>query len=57
MNYPQKPVIAGNWKMYKTVAEARELASAVVRGLSEVKNASLILIPPFTAIKEVKRVV
>jgi len=57
MNYPKKPVIAGNWKMYKTIAEARELASGIVRGYSEVREASMILIPPFTAIPEVKRVV
>jgi len=57
MQLPKKPVIAGNWKMHKTIAEARELAQAVVRGLAEVKAATLILIPPFTAIQEVRRAI
>ena len=29
------PLIAGNWKMYKTIAEAVELAEAVLRGLGD----------------------
>lgn len=54
----RKPVIAGNWKMYKTIAEAKELAEAVVRGFdNSFGAATLILIPPFTAIQEVKRTV
>lgn len=53
----KKPVIAGNWKMYKTIAEARELAMAVARDFSGASQASLILIPPFTAIQEVKKTV
>jgi len=57
MNKIKKPVIAGNWKMHKTIAEARELAEAVVRGFSEVSSATLILIPPFTAIQEVKKTI
>ncbi|MCR4396387.1 MAG: triose-phosphate isomerase [Candidatus Saccharicenans sp.] len=57
MTTPKKPVIAGNWKMHKTIAEARELAGAVARGWPEVKAATLILIPPFTAIQEVKKTV
>ncbi|MGB9836970.1 MAG: triose-phosphate isomerase [Candidatus Saccharicenans sp.] len=53
----KKPVIAGNWKMHKTVAEARTLAEEVVRKFPEVSAATLVLIPPFTAITEVKRAV
>ncbi len=53
----KKPVIAGNWKMYKTIAEARDLAGAVVEGFPGVREATIILIPPFTAIQEVRRTV
>ena len=28
---PRVPLVAGNWKMYKTVPEARDLATALVR--------------------------
>jgi triosephosphate isomerase len=56
MNSWKKPVIAGNWKMHKTIAEAISLAKAIVSGAGNVQKASLILIPPFTAINEVKKV-
>jgi len=57
MSSLKKPVIAGNWKMYKTISEARALAEEIVRKSPEVSAATLILIPPFTAIAEVKKVV
>ena len=45
--------IAGNWKMFKTVAEAEELARQLVRSLdSEAKK--LMIAPPFTALQAVK---
>ncbi|MDD8031276.1 MAG: triose-phosphate isomerase [Acidobacteriota bacterium] len=56
MDHLKKPVIAGNWKMNKTIAEARELALNIVNGWTET-GATLILIPPFTAIQEVRRTV
>jgi len=49
-----KPVVAGNWKMYKTISEARELTAEIVSQAAGLSGASLILIPPFTAIQEVK---
>lgn len=57
MNQLRKPVIAGNWKMHKTIAEARLLAGDILRKHGEVSAASIILIPPFTAIAEVKKAV
>lgn len=50
-----KPVVAGNWKMYKTISEARELTAEIVSQAAGLSGASLILIPPFTAIQEVKK--
>jgi len=55
MNSWKKPVIAGNWKMHKTIAEAISLAKAIVSGAGNVQKASLILIPPFTAIMKSKK--
>jgi triosephosphate isomerase (TIM) len=47
------PFIAGNWKMYKTVAEAvvfvKELRSAV----KDVADVEIVLAPPFTAVHAV----
>jgi triosephosphate isomerase len=44
------PIIAGNWKMHKTTAEARALASGIVREVGEVRDVQVVLCPPFTAL-------
>lgn len=53
----KKPVVAGNWKMHKTIAEARNLALEIASKAEEIREATLILLPPFTAISEVKKAV
>jgi len=44
------PVVAGNWKMFKTVAEARHMVSEMVPGLQPIKGVEKVLCPPFTAL-------
>ena len=44
------PVVAGNWKMNKTVAEARELVSIIKGKLLEIPNVEKVLCPPYIAI-------
>ena len=44
------PIMAGNWKMHKTAAEAKELAQAVVAGTSTINGAEVVLCTPFTAL-------
>ncbi len=52
---PRVPLVAGNWKMYKTVPEARDLATALVR--SDLPAAVEVAVcPPFTALADVGRV-
>lgn len=46
----RKPFVAGNWKMYKTVAEARHLVAEMVPGLQAVSTVEKVLCPPFTAL-------
>ncbi|MBI4336658.1 MAG: triose-phosphate isomerase [Chloroflexi bacterium] len=48
------PLIVGNWKMHKTVAEAAELARAVRKALEGVLGVEVVLCPPFTALCAVK---
>ena len=46
----RRPILAANWKMQKTIAEAREFAAAflpLVKGASDV---DAVLAPPFTAL-------
>lgn len=51
----QKPFIAGNWKMHKTISEALELGRALRQRSSALKEAEIVIIPPFTALSEVRR--
>ena len=44
------PIVAGNWKMYKTVTEARHMVSEMVPGLQAIKGVEKVLCPPFTAL-------
>ena len=44
------PFVAGNWKMNKTVAEARDLVSTMGVGLKAVKGVEKVICPPFTAL-------
>jgi triosephosphate isomerase (TIM) len=44
------PLVAGNWKMNKTVAEARELVSMMSAKLQEIPRVEKVLCPPFIAI-------
>jgi len=44
------PFVAGNWKMNKTVAEARDLVSKVGAQLREIPSVEKVLCPPFTAL-------
>jgi triosephosphate isomerase len=47
------PIIAGNWKMNMTIAEATELIRAMRRQLNEIKGVDKVLCPPFTALSTV----
>jgi triosephosphate isomerase len=51
------PIIAGNWKMYKTPKEAFQLASALKQKLSDTNSVKVILCPPFTALASVKEAI
>jgi len=46
----RQPFVAGNWKMYKTVAETRHLVSELVPGLQGVIGVQKVICPPFTAL-------
>lgn len=54
------PIFAGNWKMYTTVEQARQLAGAIAEGLSVRFNGaaqcSVIVCPPFVNIAAVVEV-
>jgi triosephosphate isomerase len=49
----RQPLIAGNWKMHKTLAEARTLARDIRQGVAPGRRAEVALAPPYTALAAV----
>ena len=49
----RKPVIAGNWKMYKTVSESVETALALKPLVANANHCEVVIAPVFTALKTV----
>src|SRR5271170_3918720 len=49
----RKKIIAGNWKMNKTQAEARVLVEDIVREIGKFDEAEIVLCPPFTSLSTV----
>ncbi len=57
MNKQRKLIIAGNWKMNKTVAEALDLVRSLKIELAGVKEVDIVVCPPFTALGEVSKAI
>ena len=56
MNFTyKKPLIAGNWKMFKTVPEAVEMVQKLHEASLGLEKAQFVVVPPFTALSEVSR--
>ncbi|HVD78291.1 MAG TPA: triose-phosphate isomerase, partial [Vicinamibacteria bacterium] len=50
----RRPLLAGNWKMYKTVPEGVALAQEIRAGLAlPLKDRDVLVAPPFTALAAV----
>ena len=47
---PRIPLIAGNWKMYKTPAETARTARELVDRLADVRGVDVMIAPPFPAL-------
>ena len=46
----RKPMVAGNWKMNKTVAEARKLAAALLPAMQPITTVEQVICPPATSL-------
>ncbi|HEY3860721.1 MAG TPA: triose-phosphate isomerase [Verrucomicrobiae bacterium] len=55
MNKERKLIIAGNWKMNKTAAEALSLVRHLKLELAHIKEVDVVICPPFTALCEVAK--
>ena len=53
----RKPVIAGNWKLFKTSAEAVELVTGLLPLVSAANNVEIVVAPVFTVLDRVNGVI
>lgn len=53
----RRPLIAGNWKMNKNIAESVELASQLRKQVSDVKEVEIVVAPPYTALGTVADII
>ena len=51
----RKPIIAGNWKMNKTIAEAVEFVNEIKGKLND-ESVDAVICAPFTILKDLKEV-
>jgi len=52
----RRPIIAGNWKMNKTVKEAQELVNGLKEPLKDIQNVEIVVCPPYTALNEAAKI-
>jgi triosephosphate isomerase len=52
MEYMRRPVIAGNWKMFKTRGEAVAFIEELKSQVANVGHCDVVVAPPFTALAE-----
>jgi triosephosphate isomerase len=57
MDKARKLLIAGNWKMNKTVAEGLDLVRSLEVEVGNVKEVDIVVCPPFTALSEVSKAI
>ena len=53
----RRPLIAGNWKMYKTCSEAVETAGQLAKLVATATDIDIMIAPPFTALAPVADVI
>jgi len=47
----RRPILAANWKMHKTVAEAEAFLAAFLPKVADASSVDIVLAPPFTALQ------
>ncbi|MFH1903964.1 MAG: triose-phosphate isomerase [bacterium] len=52
----RKPLIAGNWKMNKTVSEAVDFANNLKSALRDLQYVGIVICPAFVALSEVSKI-
>ena len=53
----RRPLLAGNWKMYKTSAEAAALVKGLLDGLGKITDRDIVVAPPYTSLVSIASLV
>lgn len=53
----RRVIIAGNWKMYKTVNESIELVNLLKRSVADINDVEIVVCPPFTSLSDVREAI
>jgi len=53
---PRRIIIAGNWKMNKTIGESIDLANSIKRSLYDIEEVEIVVCPPFTSLSDVNEI-
>ena len=53
----RRVIIAGNWKMYKTVDESIELVNLLKRAVVDIDDVEIVICPPFTSLSDVREAI
>jgi triosephosphate isomerase len=53
----RRPIIAGNWKMNKTVNEAEEFTKALKEKLQDIAGVDIVICPPFTCLAPIAGII
>jgi triosephosphate isomerase len=51
------PLIAGNWKMNLSIAEANGLVKGIAEGISDLEGVEVLVAPPFTSLGSVRQAI
>ncbi len=53
----RRPMISGNWKMYKTANESVNFVSDIKKAIKGVDNVDIVVCPPFTSLSAMEKAV
>lgn len=53
----RKPIIGGNWKMYKTISEGVNVAKELVNSLQNLTECDVFICPPFTMLEKIREII
>ena len=57
LNNKRMPVIAGNWKMYKNIADSVSLANELIPLVADAKGREIVVCASFTALSAIKPII